>query len=158
MSLSDFSALVRYFLVLAFLVLSGLCMPGRAFQSVLFPPHPPLALREKGPVCGFFAFHFALFGTFGTSSHFSLPYPPPLFLFSLFFCVSCLLDNQQHLRTDTHHSAAVEFNRQNTRGIRFPSFFQRGDLFLLAITCVWRLHWSGRRGRGVVGRGRGVRL
>ena len=24
--------------------------------------------------------------------------------------------------------------------------FQRGDLFLLAITCVWRLHWSVRRG------------
>ena len=89
MSLSDFSALVRYFLVLAFLVLSGLCMPGRAFQSVLFPPHPPLALREKGPVCGFFAFHFALFGTFGTSSHFSLPHPPPLFLFS-FFSLSLL--------------------------------------------------------------------
>ena len=22
--------------------------------------------------------------------------------------------------------------------------FQRGDLFLLAITCVWRLHWSVR--------------
>ena len=88
MSLSDFSALVRYFLVLAFLVLSGLCMPGRAFQSVLFPPHPPLALREKGPVCGFFAFHFALFGTFGTSSHFSLPHPPPLFLFSFFFFFS----------------------------------------------------------------------
>ena len=32
---------------------------------------------------------------------------------ALFFCVSCLLDNQQHLRTDTHHTAAVEFNRQN---------------------------------------------
>ena len=30
-----------------------------------------------------------------------------------FVCVSCLLDNQQHLRTDTHHTAAVEFNRQN---------------------------------------------
>ena len=29
------------------------------------------------------------------------------------FCVSCLLNNQQHLRTDTHHIAAVEFNRQN---------------------------------------------
>eukprot|EP00964_Phaeocystis_antarctica_P120976 scaffold84695_cov62-Phaeocystis_antarctica.AAC.3 len=30
------------------------------------------------------AFHFALFGTFGTFSHFSLPlYPPPLLLFSL---------------------------------------------------------------------------
>ena len=24
--------------------------------------------------------------------------------------------------------------------------FKRGDLFLLAITCVWRLHWSVRRG------------
>ena len=31
------------------------------------------------------AFHFALFGTFGTFSHFSLPYPPPLLLFSLCF-------------------------------------------------------------------------
>ena len=27
-----------------------------------------------------------------------------------------------------------------------PYFFQRGDVFLLAITCVWRLHWSVRRG------------
>ena len=33
--------------------------------------------------------------------------PPP------FFSVSCLLNNQQHLTTDTHHIAAVEFNRQN---------------------------------------------
>ena len=38
----------------------------------------------------------------------------PFLLLSLFFCcVSCLLDNQQHLRTDTHHTVAVEFNRQN---------------------------------------------
>ena len=28
----------------------------------------------------------------------------------------------------------------------FFLLFQRGDLFLLAITCVWRLHWSVRRG------------
>ena len=29
------------------------------------------------------------------------------------FRVHGTFDNQQHLRTDTHHTAAVEFNRQN---------------------------------------------
>ena len=54
--------------------------PRRPMEMALArPPRCSCCCRKKT------AFHFALFGTFGTFSHFSLPYPPPLLLFSLFF-------------------------------------------------------------------------
>ena len=50
-----------------------------------------------------------------------------------------MLDNQQHLRTDTHHTAAVEFNRQNQNKGSLD-FFYKLYCYIVPIYALMKEH------------------